>query len=317
MQDKQLKGVQYKTGFFILAGLALLGIGIGAAATAFIWMVMTGKGIMELEASIIDPQYAGTIKLIQVVSVLLCMVIPAYIAARIVHKRPFQFLGFRAITMPRTLHVLALMLTALLVTSLLTNLTHLIPISEASRVSFQRMEDTYMQQVKAMITFSSPLDFILTLLILAVLPAFAEEMLFRGGLQNLLARWTGKAMLAVLIISILFSLIHFSFFGFLTRMFLGFVLGIIYHYTQNLWYCVMGHFFNNALAVLQFYYYTRSGKDISKIASDDIPVTVGLIGLPVFIWLLILLKKRALPPEDYGQVSDEFPGVPANGSYGA
>jgi membrane protease YdiL (CAAX protease family) len=128
---------------------------------------------------------------------------------------------------------------------------------------------------------------------MAVLPAVGEEMLFRGGLQNFLTRATRSPWLSIIIVSGLFSLIHFSFFGFLPRLFLGLVLGAIFFYTQNLWLAVFAHFLNNAFAVTAMYVYVRQGKRMEQAMNDDVVSYWALLFLPVLIYLFMQLKKTA------------------------
>ena len=88
-------------------------------------------------------------------------------------------------------------------------------------------------------------------MVIAFLPALFEETLFRGGMQNLFSRWFKKPLLAIVVTSIIFSAIHGSYLGFLSRFALGFLLGWIYYRTGNIWLNIIGHFFNNAFARLK------------------------------------------------------------------
>ena len=60
----------------------------------------------------------------------------------------------------------------------------------------------------------SPAEFIFSLLVMALFPALFEETLFRGGLQQILVAWFKKPLLAITITSIIFSAVHFSYYGF-------------------------------------------------------------------------------------------------------
>jgi membrane protease YdiL (CAAX protease family) len=60
---------------------------------------------------------------------------------------------------------------------------------------------------------------------LAAAPALFEEVLFRGGFQQVFVGWTKNKWAGIIITSILFSAIHFSYFGFLPRLALGIGIG--------------------------------------------------------------------------------------------
>jgi len=154
------------------------------------------------------------------------------------------------------------------------------------------LEDEYNSQVQAIMQLKTFGDYLLGLLIMGLLPAICEETLFRGGLQNFLTRWTQRPWLAILVVSILFSAVHFSFYGFFPRMFLGIVLGYIYYYTGSLWLSILAHFFNNAIAVSQVYF--SNSPSLKQMAQENpsLPlVYLGLIAIPFAVALLALLKK--------------------------
>jgi membrane protease YdiL (CAAX protease family) len=138
------------------------------------------------------------------------------------------------------------MLAALPLVSALQDLTNLFPWSKATLLKFKLAEDAYNEQVAVIARMDNFTDYILSVVVIAFLPALFEETLFRGGIQNLLSRWFKKPVLAIIVTSIIFSAIHGSYLGFLSRFALGFVLGWIYYRTGNIWLNIIGHFFNNA-----------------------------------------------------------------------
>jgi membrane protease YdiL (CAAX protease family) len=155
------------------------------------------------------------------------------------------------------------------------------------------MEDEYNRQVEAIIGLNNIWQYLLALIIMAFLPALCEEALFRGGLQNFLTRATRMPWLAIILVSILFSLAHFSYFGFLSRLFLGVILGLIYEYSGKIWLNIVAHFFNNALALTVIYYFKLHGKPVRDAIDDNNSMWAGVFGVPVLIGLLYLFNKIA------------------------
>lgn len=94
------------------------------------------------------------------------------------------------------------------------------------------------------------------LFMLAVLPAIGEELIFRGILQRIFAEWTRNIHIGILIAGFLFSAMHFQFYGFLPRMILGILLGYLFYWSGSIWIPIVGHFTNNAIAVLFYYFYS-------------------------------------------------------------
>lgn len=96
-------------------------------------------------------------------------------------------------------------------------------------------------------------DYAINILMIGILAAVGEELLFRGSLQPLLVRMVGNAHIAIWVTAFIFSAIHLQFYGFFARFFLGALLGYFYYYSNNLWIPILAHFFNNSMAVTYVY----------------------------------------------------------------
>ena len=304
MYDSNSKGISYSAGFFILIALAIAGIVVGTLLSIPIWTAMTGKSIMDMKDELGNPAYSNAFKLMQSLSTLFGFLIPAIITAALLNRRPYNLLGFtKGIQWKQVGLVFAIMFLALFISTSFGYFNQHIPVSPSWKITFQKLEDEYNAQVQAIMQLKTLGDYVLGLVIMGLLPALCEETLFRGGLQNFLTRWTQRPWLAILIVSILFSAVHFSFYGFLPRMLLGIVLGLIYYYTGSLWLSILAHFFNNAIAVSQFYFSNSASLKQMAQENPSLPlVYLGLIAIPFAIALLALLK-RISPPEQGSNLS--------------
>ena len=99
------------------------------------------------------------------------------------------------------------------------------------------------------------------LLIIALIPAIGEELTFRGVLQQGLTRRMNPHI-AILLSSAIFSFIHFQFYGFLPRMFLGMLLGYLFYTSGSLWTSMLMHFINNGCAVVVYYLNNKGVIDV-------------------------------------------------------
>lgn len=129
------------------------------------------------------------------------------------------------------------------------------------------------------------------LVVIAVLPAIGEEMVFRGILQRKLQQLTRKPHLAIWLAAFVFSAIHLQFYGFFPRMLLGALFGYIYYWSGNLWYPVAAHFLNNAFTLIMLYLYQQKATDIDLEATDSIPWSMSLLALVVGIGLLFYFRQ--------------------------
>lgn len=103
---------------------------------------------------------------------------------------------------------------------------------------------------KQMVETHSGWALIANLVVMAILPGFCEEFLFRGVIQPVFFDWFGRKHLAVWTTAFVFSFIHFQFFGFVPRLLLGVMLGYLVMYSGSLWSGVLMHTLNNAFVVI-------------------------------------------------------------------
>jgi membrane protease YdiL (CAAX protease family) len=95
----------------------------------------------------------------------------------------------------------------------------------------------------------------LNLLVMAVIPAVCEELLFRGVMITWFKKLSLNVHLSVWVSAFLFSAIHLQFYGFVPRLLLGLYLGYIFVWTGSLWSSVIAHFVNNGIIVMGAYLY--------------------------------------------------------------
>jgi membrane protease YdiL (CAAX protease family) len=292
MYDQHSKGISYSAGFFMLIAFAVAGIIFASLVSAGIWTTMTGKSIEAMETGMKDPANSDAMKIIQSITAIIGFLVPALITANVMNRQPIKLLGFRPkITARQVILVCAIMLTALAVSTGLSYLNEMIPIDPSWKARFDRLENEYNEQVEAIIGLNSTGEYILALIVMAFLPALCEEALFRGGLQNFLTRSTKMPWLSIIIVSLLFSAAHFSYYGFLPRLFLGIMLGAIFYYSGNLWLSIIAHFINNAIAITIIYAYKLQGKSLKDAFSNNSGSWWGLLVLPLVVMLLIYLQK--------------------------
>lgn len=156
----------------------------------------------------------------------------------------------------------------------------------------KKSEEDLQQLTDAFLKTTSTGGFLFNLLMIAVLPAIGEELLFRGVLQRLLYQWFKNKHWAILITAIIFSAMHLQFYGFLPRTILGVMFGYLFVVTKSLWVPILAHFFNNAAAVLAAYLFRKDllGSDYQEIGQFSEPFWV--IGSVITLLLLFLAIHR-------------------------
>jgi membrane protease YdiL (CAAX protease family) len=292
MDQKQV--INYPSQFAFLLGLMGVFILLSAFLVPFIGSMVMHVPFMQVVRDINRPEYANFSRLLNTVAAFLSFLLPAFILARILSKRPFAQLGFRsAISGKQLLLILALTFTSIMLSGALGELNEWIPIPTQWYAKAKAMEDAYKAAMMSMATMHSITDYLLALVVLGAAPALFEEVLFRGGFQQVFVGWTKNKWAGIIITSILFSAIHFSYFGFLPRLALGLVLGLIFYYSKNIWLNILLHFLNNALVVTQLYIMSQKGKPIDKTIDENIPMWWGLLAFVVLVALFRSFKKES------------------------
>ena len=154
---------------------------------------------------------------------------------------------------------------------------------------FSEMEKTAEDLTHAMLNIPGSSGVLLGILSIVIIPAFCEEFLFRGTLQPLLARITGRMHLSVWMTAAIFAFIHFQFYGMIPRMILGAMLGYLVVWSGSLWTSVAAHMINNAMAMIVYYRYGDLTTPASSEPGED--VWAHILSLVVFALLTSLLLR--------------------------
>ncbi len=281
--------------FAILLCLCGAGLFIGALVSVFITLSYLHVPFAQLRNALLNSDNANLSRLLQIITTLFFMALPAIIYARIINTKPFSYIGFNSIiSRKQVLIVIIIAFIALAVSASLSELNEMIPLSKSLEKYFKSLEDEYNKEVFAIANMKTVQDYIASLIIIALLPAMFEEMLFRGALQPIMIGITKNAFVGILITSILFSALHASFYGFLPRLGLGMILGYIVYFSKNIWLSMLMHFLNNGIGITQLYALSKKGLLTTYAMNDDtIPLYYGLIALVALYAAFRYFKKES------------------------
>jgi uncharacterized protein len=152
-------------------------------------------------------------------------------------------------------------------------------------------EDTAAELTEFLTHFTSSGELILALIVIALLPAIGEEVVFRGLIQNELYRGTRNIHAAIWVAAILFSAIHFQFFGFVPRLLLGALFGYLYYWSGNLMLAILAHFVNNGVSVVALYMYQQGKFTFDVESQESAPFNVVIMSALLTAGLLYYFYK--------------------------
>ncbi len=143
-------------------------------------------------------------------------------------------------------------------------------------------------------------EVLITIVLVSVLPAIGEEVLFRGGVARGLKR--KNYLFAILMSGLMFSIFHGNAAQTVHQFFIGMVFAYLYFVTGSLIASMLAHLLNNLFAVLFELALANVNITLSLGAEIAIWVVVCIIGFVAMYFLLRYMMK----------ISKEVKGLPQN-----
>ncbi|MDX1548886.1 MAG: CPBP family intramembrane glutamic endopeptidase [Rhodothermales bacterium] len=154
-------------------------------------------------------------------------------------------------------------------------------------------EQEALQQVLIESVLAGDLSILFSLAVIAVTPAFCEEIFFRGYAQRQFERSAG-VMWGIVLSGVVFGLFHLRLTEALPLSVLGIYLAYLAWRTGSLWAPIVVHFVNNGFAVLAAAYVrSRPDLDLADIEELTVPWYVALLGFAVFAAVIAAIRARA------------------------
>jgi hypothetical protein len=253
-----------------------------------------------------DPDVLAAARLFQLISTGFGMFfIPALLLAYLFSAQPAEYLGLRRIvgSFSVPLSILLMFLAVPLINVMLSWNEHLELPSFLSGLEqwMRESEEQLARLTEAFLRMEHPGELAYNLLIVAVLPALGEELLFRGILQRLFTELTKNAHVAIIVTAAVFSAIHLQFYGFLPRMVLGMLFGYLLLWTGSIWIPIIAHFVNNGAAVVLAYLASRQNLPFDQDTIGAEPGDWMWVAVSIVLTFLILHKLKRSAVENVGR----------------
>jgi membrane protease YdiL (CAAX protease family) len=264
-----------RNGYFTIASTVLIVLGIFLSFQTLGAILAIATGDTKLDA--------GNIVLLAVngVAQLLIMLGGTVLISRSAGQDPFAVFrleGFHETPASAYLLSVPIILSAQFAGSALATMwTRCLRVFPDLYHALDKYESQSDSQMQGLVTAHGTIEFVLIFIFVALVPAFAEETLFRGFAQSNIERsghGRARPFVALIVASILFAAIHASVFKFPGLLALGLSLGWMAYRTNNLFVGSLGHAANNGLIVIALYL----KPDIGDTASSSL---VGTAEMPV------------------------------------
>jgi len=285
---RQLRGIGKNFG--ILSQLLLL---FGIACVFFYLAVAILMLLGKTNASDIN-----SIRWLQLLQSVGIFILPPFIFSYFCSEQPLDYLSLNKTTNSLAVrYVVLIMIVCIPFIDMFTYFNQQMQLPDAfSSIEnwMKSMEEEAARVTEQLLDVKGIDGLLLNLLLIALIPAFGEELFFRGTLQKIFNHWK-KPQLAIWITAILFSAFHLQFYGFLPRLLLGVFFGYLLWWSGSLWLPVIAHFTNNALAII-FSYINQRGIQIldPNAVGQHGNIWLGIGSAVLSGYLILRLQKNIL-----------------------
>jgi membrane protease YdiL (CAAX protease family) len=239
-----------------------------------------------------DPDYVAASKLIQILGSIGTFIVPALLFSYLFVGDVFSLYRFRS-----PVGMNSMLLVILMMVSVIPFINYMAEINMKMEVPIRALDellrDLESSAEEMMVAFTATTSIgglLMNMLMIGIVAAVGEELIFRGLLQGLLSAMIRNIHLAVLVTALLFSAFHFQFFSFLPRFFLGVILGYLMYYGKSIWYPILAHFVNNAMGVIYYYFNSRGSADdmLEEIGTSTLIPVAAVVSLALFLLFAVL-----------------------------
>ncbi len=262
----------------------------------FLVMLVVVSLIIPVTSGIGDKRSA--ILLGNTLQCVLAFIIPQLICARLVFRQPLVRTGYtRFYTWAAFCGMLFVFIIGMPALNQLidwNNGVHFPKALSDLEQSLRNMEEAAANSTAVILEGTSLGTLISGVLIIGILTGICEEIFFRAGIQRLLSATGMAPWLAISLAAVIFSALHFQFFGFFPRLILGAFFGYLYYMSRSIWLPATAHALNNSLVVIFAWLQNRGsalpGIDTIGVDKTGFPAFAISSAISVIIFLYFLGK---------------------------
>jgi membrane protease YdiL (CAAX protease family) len=293
--------------FLTLIGITIVLVFLGSAIASFViaqvYNADTLRKLTTMDLS--TPMTVKAMWILQILSMTVPLLVLPFIFGKLVMKEPQAYLklNFRfPLVLLMMVFSIMVMSTPIMEVLVLVNQKLVLPVFLSGLERWMRESEQSAQKVTAaLLKMNDWVDLLKAVLLIGLVTAVAEELVFRGCLQTIFLRWTQNTHVAIWITAALFSAFHLEFFGFLPRLMLGVFFGYFAAWSGSIWPAVWAHFLNNASAVVITYLYQHKKIDVNPDEAHSFNYSLYVLSIIITVALFWSYRTAALQKKDHQQ----------------
>ena len=210
---------------------------------------------INLNEIIYDVNYLRAYKLATVLDQVGTFLIPVLFFAKLISKEPKKIWFFNKIETHYLTLIIPIFFIIITIGHVLLLINHQIDLSFLSAELKKTINENQnnIDQIHDAFIGQSPRSYIVNIFIMAIVPAFCEELVFRGLLQQLFCKWTKNMHIGIALSTLIFALLHFQFYNLFALLFIGFTFGYIAFLFGTIWVTIILHLMFNLFSLTSVY----------------------------------------------------------------
>jgi membrane protease YdiL (CAAX protease family) len=264
---------------------------IGLFGGFFLYQIVGGLLTLAVFGFDLKSAPAQSVRLMTMAGQILFILLPALIFAKWFYEDVTEIIRFR---LPRWEEILLFTLGIVILTPLLQYYLSIqnyfinqwaisSPLIHSLKSSLDKLNDMVDKTYGSLLTVHTVFGGLLVIIVVAIVPAICEEVMFRGYIQRSF-EFRLKPFWAALVTAVFFGIYHFNPYGLLPLIALGFYFGYAAYMSNSIAVPMSLHFFNNFTAVI-FYFIFGQDDSLSSSVDKNFDLNSSLLILVALIFL--------------------------------
>ncbi len=197
----------------------------------------------------INPDNVTGYRILTAFSQIIFLLIPTLLLTKLVSSHIWEFLRYKRTSLLQIIISFIGIFSLQQILQVYLAAQELIPVPELFKPFLDQMKQMIEESYRLIAGSADFPELIFVIVVIALIPAFAEETLFRGMVQRTFEHSLNPKK-AIIFTGIIFGLFHLNPITLIPLSIIGFYLGFLAFKSQSIFVPVSAHFFNNLLAVL-------------------------------------------------------------------
>ncbi len=301
-EDLRPNRIQAMSHFFLAGGIILIAMIVMGSLGAGLAILVSGMSISELTdqdklAELMNQ--TNSLRIMNFFGASLAFIVGAWATTKAIKADSMSFLSADKMAKGKwLLWSLIFFLLSIPIMSQLLEWNAAIDLSSISPslhewASLKDGENNRLYEV--MLGEGSSWDFVINLLLMAAIPALAEELVFRGLILNIFNGLFKNVHLAIFASAVIFTLLHLQIYKVLPMMLLAMTFGYLVYWTGSVWTAVIAHFLNNAVTVFSLHFISDGSYEEVLQQDQDMHWSLVLMAIIGFVLVFRYISTHAHP----------------------